>query len=68
MLPLTTSDEIDKTFGTRHRAGIGITEVTDAISIIVSEEKGTVSYAYKGEFFAEMTGDTLKKALKELLK
>ncbi|HEX2965591.1 MAG TPA: diadenylate cyclase CdaA [Syntrophorhabdaceae bacterium] len=68
VLPLTTSDEIDKAFGTRHRAGMGITEVTDAISIIVSEEKGIISYAYKGEIFVDMSGDNLKKAIKGLLK
>ena len=68
VLPLTSSNEIDKDFGTRHRAGIGITEVTDAISIIVSEEKGTISYAYRGEIFVEISGDNLKKAIKGLIK
>ncbi len=53
MLPLTTSSEVEKSLGTRHRAGMGITEVTDAVSIIVSEEKGIISYAYKGEMFTK---------------
>ena len=67
VLPLTTNDELDKHFGTRHRAGLGITEVTDAMSIIVSEEKGLISYAYRGEITVDVSADDLKKALKELL-
>ncbi len=67
VLPLTTSDELDKQFGTRHRAGLGITEVTDSISIIVSEEKGIISYASRGDISVEVSADNLKKALKEFL-
>lgn len=68
VLPLSINDELDKQFGTRHRAGLGITEVTDAISIIVSEEKGFVSYAYKGEIAVEVGAENLKKTLKEFLR
>jgi len=68
VLPLTTNDELDKQFGTRHRAGLGITEVTDAVSIIVSEEKGYVSFAYKGEITVDVGAENLKKTLKELLR
>ena len=67
VLPLTTNVEVDKRFGTRHRAGLGITEVTDAMAVIVSEERGVVSYAYRGDIFTEVSTDDLKKALKELL-
>ncbi len=67
VLPLTTDEDLDKSLGTRHRAAIGITEVTDALAVVVSEEHGTVSYAYKGEFFAKVSADTLKKTLKEVL-
>lgn len=67
VLPLTTDEDLDKSLGTRHRAAIGITEVTDAFAVVVSEEHGTVSYAYKGEFFAKVNADTLKKTLKEVL-
>ena len=67
VLPLTTNVEVDKRFGTRHRAGLGITEVTDAMAVIVSEERGVVSYAYRGDIFTEASTDDLKKALKELL-
>lgn len=44
-LPLTLSSEISKTFGTRHRAGIGLTEETDAIVVIISEETGSITTA-----------------------
>lgn len=67
VLPLTTDENLDKSLGTRHRAAIGITEVTDAFSVVVSEEHGTISYAYKGELFTKMNADTLKKALKGVL-
>lgn len=67
VLPLTTTEEIDKSLGTRHRAAIGITEVTDALCIVISEEKGTISYAYHGEIFANVTADELKRVLKEVL-
>jgi uncharacterized protein (TIGR00159 family) len=68
VLPLTTNDELDKQLGTRHRAGLGITEVTDAVSSIVSEEKGYVSFAYKGEITVDVGAENLKKTLKELLR
>ena len=68
ILPLTMRDTIDKEFGTRHRAAIGITEVTDAVAIVVSEEKGKISYAFKGELHSNIDGDLLKRVLKELLK
>ena len=67
LLPLTKSSEVEKSLGTRHRAGMGITEVTDAVTIIVSEEKGVISYAHKGEIFTNVNGEELKKILKKLL-
>lgn len=67
VLPLTTDENLDKSLGMRHRAAIGIAEVTDAFAIAVSEEHGTISYAYKGEFFTKVNADALKKALKEVL-
>jgi uncharacterized protein (TIGR00159 family) len=68
ILPLSSQDDIDKTFGTRHRAAIGITEVTDALAIIVSEEKGIISYSYQGKLSTNITGDMLKKLLQEVLR
>jgi diadenylate cyclase len=67
ILPLALKEGIDKSMGTRHRAAIGITEVTDAVAVVVSEEKGVISYAHKGAIFSDITEDRLKRVLKELL-
>ena len=68
VLPLTQSDGLAKHFGTRHRAGVGITEVSDAVVLIVSEERGTISYACKGEIHSAACSEELKKTLRELLR
>jgi diadenylate cyclase len=68
ILPLAMRDTIDKQLGTRHRAAIGITEMTDAVALVVSEEKGKISYAFKGELHWNVDGDTLKSVLREVLK
>lgn len=67
ILPLTMKDDIDKRLGTRHRAAIGITEVTDAVALVVSEETRKISYAFRGGLSEDVDADTLKKVLKELL-
>lgn len=67
ILPVTMKDGIGKDLGTRHRAAIGITEVTDAIAIAISEEKGHISYAYKGNIITGISGDTLHRILREFL-
>ncbi len=67
VLPLSTRDDIDKDFGTRHRAALGITEVTDAVSVAVSEESGHITYAHNGSITRNVTGETLKRELRELL-
>ena len=67
VLPLSTRDNIDKDHGTRHRAAMGITEVADSISVVVSEETGQISYSLEGEIIRNVNGETLKKALRELL-
>jgi diadenylate cyclase len=66
LFPLTENENISKTCGTRHRAGIGITEETDAISIIVSEETGLVSVAVGGILDEDVTPDELREKLEEL--
>jgi len=63
ILPLTKHEDIDKKFGTRHRAALGITEETDAVSIVVSEERGTISVAYKGNITSELDADMLRETL-----
>lgn len=65
-LPLSDNMNLDKNLGTRHRAGLGISEVTDAITIIVSEETGKISTAYKGWLERNLDGDKLKERLKML--
>jgi len=68
ILPLTQREDIDKVFGTRHRAAIGISEITDAVAIVVSEERGHISYAYRGEIYTRLNNESLKAALIELLR
>ncbi len=63
-LPLTQSLEVDKELGTRHRAAIGVTETNNVLAIMVSEETGVISVAYRGElkryYDAEMLTDELQ--------
>ncbi|HEX2770783.1 MAG TPA: DNA integrity scanning protein DisA nucleotide-binding domain protein, partial [Geobacteraceae bacterium] len=66
-LPLTQNLEISKTVGTRHRAAIGLTELVDAVVIVVSEETGRISLAVGGLIKRDLEPGTLRKALKQLL-
>ena len=66
-LPLTESTEIDKELGTRHRAAIGMTEVSDAIALIVSEETGSVSFIIGGQISRGLNSSELKRLLSENL-
>ncbi len=66
-LPLSDNMDLSKELGTRHRAGAGISEVTDAFVIIVSEETGKVSIAHNGQLVRNVDGEYLKNKL-ELLK
>jgi len=67
VLPLTNSAPTDVRIGLRHRAGIGVTEGTDAIAIIVSEERGTVSIAYNGRLMHQVEPNQLEDALVTLV-
>ncbi|MCR5515380.1 diadenylate cyclase CdaA [Lachnospira multipara] len=62
-LPLSDSTNINKALGTRHRAGLGISEVTDSITLIVSEETGKVSVAVGGELIHDIDEDSLRNKL-----
>jgi diadenylate cyclase len=64
-LPLSTNPYISREFGTRHRAAIGVTEESDAIAIVVSEERGAVSVALDGAFHQDMDTRTLVAFLEE---
>jgi diadenylate cyclase len=66
-LPLSMNPLLSTQLGTRHRAGIGITEETDAVSIIVSEETGGISVAVGGQVERDMTPERLRQRLGELL-
>ena len=66
IFPLTENNNIAKSYGTRHRAGIGITEKTDAISIIISEKTGAISIAIGGQLKEDITKDELRKTIEEL--
>jgi diadenylate cyclase len=67
-LPLSMNPSISMQLGTRHRAGIGITEETDAIAVIVSEETGAISVAVGGNIERDLTVEYLRERLSELLR
>lgn len=67
-LPLSDNMQLSKDLGTRHRAGIGISEVTDSLTIIVSEETGKVSIAKGGKLIRNVDGDYLRTKLMEAQK
>ena len=63
LLPLTRRNDLDSEIGTRHRAAIGMSEISDAIIIVVSEETGTISVACDCTFTRDFTSDSLRKFL-----
>lgn len=67
VFPLSQRDELSKSLGTRHRAAIGITEETDAIVIVISEETGAISVAYKGKLSRGLDEDRLRRLLSAVL-
>ena len=67
ILPLTQNLDIESTLGTRHRAAIGLSEISDAIVIAVSEETGNISVAIGGKLRRNFTKETLKEELTNLL-
>lgn len=64
-LPLSNNWQVSKELGTRHRAGLGISEVSDSLTIIVSEETGHVSLACDGKLYRKVDADTLQIRLEE---
>lgn len=65
-LPLSEQSDIRKSFGTRHRAALGLTEETDAVVIVVSEETGAISIAYDASLFYDVPVDELRERLARL--
>jgi diadenylate cyclase len=69
MLPLSTNKNLSRELGMRHRAGVGISETTDAIAVIVSEETGSISIAVGGMLKRHLSLDTMRTLLtKELVR
>ena len=66
-LPLTVSPKLDRDLGTRHRAAIGLTEETDAIAVVVSEERGEISLALEGRIERALTAEDLRLRLQQLI-
>ncbi|MGA9567257.1 MAG: diadenylate cyclase CdaA [Candidatus Korobacteraceae bacterium] len=67
-LPLATDPQLSSQLGTRHRAGIGVTEETDSIAVIVSEETGGISIASAGAIERDLTVEHLRERISELLR
>jgi diadenylate cyclase len=67
LFPLSQRVELSRTLGTRHRAAVGLTEEADAIAVIVSEETGAISVAYKGRLRRGLDGEHLKRMLTAVL-
>ncbi len=67
ILPLTSRTITDTQLGTRHRAGIGITEITDCLCLIVSEERGIISLAYGGKILSDMDPEVISKSVEQFI-
>ncbi|MCI6154092.1 MAG: diadenylate cyclase CdaA [Bacteroidales bacterium] len=67
ILPVSGSDELNKDLGLRHRSALGLSQETDAMVVIVSEERGKISYAFHGEIHQDVSTDELRQALEKNL-
>jgi diadenylate cyclase len=67
IFPLTQRSDLNKSLGTRHRAAIGLSEETDAVIVVVSEENGMISHAYKGQLVRNVTLEELRAFLTSVL-
>ena len=65
-LPLSDNMELSKELGTRHRAAVGISEVSDAMTVVVSEETGAISISYNSDLKRNVTADVLREQLTTL--
>jgi hypothetical protein len=64
--PMPEGRVVDESFGSRHRAALGITEETDAVVVIVSEERGTISFCFNGNIASNLDGPKLKTMLEAI--
>lgn len=67
LLPLTRDRSLSSELGTRHRAAIGISEMSDCVVVVVSEETGTISYTYGGHIYRHIDGETLRNRLRSFM-
>jgi diadenylate cyclase len=67
IFPLTQRQDLNRSLGTRHRAAIGLSEETDAVVVVVSEENGLISHAYKGQLVRGVTLEELRAFLTSML-
>ena len=67
LLPLSEQQDIRKNFGTRHRAALGMSEQSDAVILVVSEETGAISLAYESKLYYDVSSIVVQRKLKELL-
>jgi len=63
ILPLSQNPNLSRSYGTRHRAAVGITEETDALAVVVSEENHTISFTMAGKITPEIDAETLEEML-----
>jgi diadenylate cyclase len=68
IFPLTANQDLNRMFGTRHRAAIGLSEETDAVIIIVSEERHDVSIVFESKLYRDLSKEELAVKVKEFLK
>jgi diadenylate cyclase len=66
-LPLSEQADIRRSFGTRHRAALGLAEESDAVILVVSEQTGAISLAYDANLYYDLSLDEVKSSLKRLL-
>ena len=67
ILPVSHDTSLPRYLGLRHRSALGIAQATDAIAVVVSEETGNISYAYKGELHQKLSSTDLENALSHLV-
>jgi diadenylate cyclase len=67
LLPLSQRMEISSSLGTRHRAAVGVSEISDALTVVISEETGRISYTYNSEIFIGVTVEELRSVMTEIL-
>lgn len=68
IFPLTDKQDLDRVFGMRHRAALGLSEEADAVIIVVSEERGDMSLVYRGKLYKDMGGEEIFNRVKEIIK